>query len=177
MTANARLSQLIEHVRRRGCPGPTGLVQPQLVATGHGQAAWEDYGEFPPTTPLDIKLGLTKADDINHPLRWGVISASAIASDWIKSLQDVPGASFEAVWARDHAKATEYAEKHGFKKAHATLDELCADPSVDIIYIASKTFDHHWQALKALKAGKAIIVEKPFVDTAEQAREVSAARA
>ena len=41
----------------------------------------------PPTTPLDIRLGLTKEEGIHHKLRWGIVSASAIASDWIKSLQ------------------------------------------------------------------------------------------
>ena len=44
---------------------------------------------WPMNTPLDIRMGLTKEEGINHPLRWGIISASAIASDWIKSLQDV----------------------------------------------------------------------------------------
>lgn len=149
----------------------TGHVCPVAVATGHGLAAWEKYGH-PPTTPLDIRLGLTSEEGVNFPLRWGIVSASAIASDWIKSLQDVPGATLQAVWARDHEKGRKYAEQHGIHVAHATFGELCRDPEVDIVYIASKTFDHHWQALEVLKAGKAVLVEKPFMDTAEQAREV-----
>jgi len=152
----------------------SGHLIPQPVATGHGQNPWENFGS-PPTTPLDIRLGLTNAEDVKYPLRWGFVTASPIASDWIKSLQDVPGAAFQAVWARDHEKGKKYAEQHGIKVAHATFSDLCKDPDVDIIYIASKTFDHHWQALEALKAGKAILVEKPFMDTAEQAREVYAA--
>ena len=43
---------------------------------------------------------------------------------------------------------------------------MCNDPEVDIIYIASKTFDHHWQAMEAIAAGKNLLVEKPFTDTA-----------
>lgn len=75
--------------------------------------------DAPPTTPLDIRLGLTKAEDINFKLRWGFVSASAIGSDWIKSLQDVPGAEFQAIWARDHEAGKLYAEKHGINVAHA----------------------------------------------------------
>lgn len=112
---------------------------------------------------------------MNFPLRWGIVTASPIASDWIKSLQDVPGASVTAVWARDLAKGKAYAEAHGIAKAHASLDDLCSDPNVDIIYIASKTWDHHWQALKVIQAGKHLLIEKPFTDTAEQAKEVYAA--
>ena len=60
------------------------------------------YNGFPMNTPLDIRLGLTHENGIHHNLRWGIISASAISSDWVKSLQDVPGASVAAIAARGH---------------------------------------------------------------------------
>ena len=69
---------------------------------------------WPMSTPLDIRQRLTQEADVNHPLRWGIISASAIASDWIKSLQDVPGASVTAVAARDLDRANAYAEAWAF---------------------------------------------------------------
>ena len=28
---------------------------------------------WPMNTPLDIRMGLTKEEGINHPLRWGII--------------------------------------------------------------------------------------------------------
>ena len=45
---------------------------------------------MPFSTPLDVRKGLTKASDVNHKLNWGIISASAIASDWIKSARPTP---------------------------------------------------------------------------------------
>ena len=45
---------------------------------------------MPFSTPLDVRKGLTKASDVNHKLNWGIISASAIASDWIKSARPHP---------------------------------------------------------------------------------------
>ncbi|HCP49765.1 MAG TPA: hypothetical protein DIT73_06030, partial [Gammaproteobacteria bacterium] len=122
---------------------------------------------WPMSTPLDIRLGQTNENGINFPLRWGIISASAIASDWIKSLQDVPGASVVAVAARDKARAAAYAEAHGIPAAYGTYEELCNDPNVDIVYIASKTWDHHRDMLTAINAGKHVLCEKPFTDTAE----------
>ena len=127
---------------------------------------------WPMSTPLDIRLGQTNENGINFPLRWGIISASAIASDWIKSLQDVPGASVVAVAARDKARAAAYADAHGIPAAYGTYEELCNDPNVDIVYIASKTWDHHRDMLTAINAGKHVLCEKPFTDTAEQAREI-----
>lgn len=133
------------------------------------------YEGFPMNTPLDIRLGQTQEDGINFKLRWGIISASAIASDWIKSLQDVPGASVVAVAARDKERAVAYADAHGIPTAYDSYEALCNDPNVDIVYIASKTWDHHRDMMTAINAGKHVLCEKPFTDTAEQAREVYAA--
>ena len=121
---------------------------------------------------MDIRLGQTKEEDIDFPLRWGIISASAIASDWIKSLQDVPGASVTAVAARDKARADAYAEAHGVPNAYDSYQALCEDPDVDIVYIASKTWAHHRDLMTAINAGKHVLCEKPFTDTAAQAKEV-----
>ena len=130
---------------------------------------------WPLETPMDIRQGLTDENDVHHPLRWGIISASAIASDWIKSLQDVPGAKVTAVAARDRDRADAYARAHGVERAYDSYEALCADPNVDIVYIASKTWDHHRDLMTAIRAGKHVLCEKPFTDTAEQAREVYAA--
>ena len=142
-------------------------------------ARWTDDPTFrhglPMNTPMDIRLGKTSAEGINHKLRWGIISAAAIASDWIKSLQDVPGASVTAVAARDMSRAAAYAEAHGIATAYDSYEALCNDPDVDIVYIASKTWDHHKHLLAAIAAGKHVLCEKPFTDTAAQAREVYAA--
>ena len=133
------------------------------------------FDGWPMNTPMDIRLGQTREEDVHFPLRWGIVSASAIASDWIKSLQDVPGARVTAVAARDEDRAKAYAEAHGIPTAYGSYEALCADPNVDIVYIASKTWDHHRDLLMAIAAGKHVLCEKPFTDTEAQAREVYAA--
>lgn len=130
---------------------------------------------WPMNTPLDVRRGLTDEGGIRFPLRWGIISASAIASDWIKSLQEVPGAQITAVAARDKTRAELYADAHEIPSAYGSYEELCNDPNVDIVYIASKTWDHHRDLMTAIDAGKHVLCEKPFTDTAEQAKEVYAA--
>ena len=130
------------------------------------------FNGWPMSTPLDIRLGKTEQEGIEFPLRWGIISASAIASDWIKSLQDVPGASVTAVAARDEDRARIYADAHGIPTAYGSYEQLCNDPNVDIVYIASKTWDHYRDLMTAISAGKHVLCEKPFTDTAAQAKEV-----
>ncbi len=133
------------------------------------------YNGWPMNTPMDIRLGQTRAEDINYPLRWGIVSASAIASDWIKSLQDVPGASVMAIAARDKERAEAYAKAHDIPKAYGSYEELFNDPNIDIVYIATRTWTHYQYLMMAIAAGKHVLCEKPFTDTAEQAKEVYAA--
>ena len=133
------------------------------------------YNGFPMNTPMDIRLGLTHEDGIHHQLRWGIISASAISSDWVKSLQDVPGASVVANAARDMDRARAYADAHGIPTSYDSYEALCDDPNVDIVYIASKTWHHHRDVMMAIAAGKHVLCEKPFTDTAEQAKDAYAA--
>lgn len=169
-----RVGRLVSQLR------PGGIVQAVPVAGYRPETPASNNGMYGPegmpmATPLDIRKGLTSADGVNHKLNWGIISASAIASDWIKCLQDVPGATVTACAARDHPRAKIYAADHGIGTAHASYEELCSDRNVDIVYIGTKTTDHHKHMLMAIAAGKHVLCEKPFTETAEQAREVYAA--
>lgn len=53
-------------------------------------------------------------------------------------------------------------------------DDIFADPSVELILIATPTSSHFTLAKKALEAGKHVFVEKPLTETAAQAEELVA---
>ena len=46
--------------------------------------------------------------------------------------------------------------------AYATVDELCADPAVDVVYVASPHQMHASHAIAAARHGKHVLVEKPM---------------
>ena len=130
------------------------------------------------STPLDVRDGLTSADGVSHPLRWGVLGASNISSDWCKCLRHVPGASIVAVAARSLERATAFASKHGIPKVCTTYSELVSDPDVDIIYVGTKTFSHKEHSLLAIAAGKHVLCEKPLAESLADAHDMfDAARA
>jgi predicted homoserine dehydrogenase-like protein len=68
-----------------------------------------DTKAFPPSTPMDIRLGLTKAEDTAYPLRWGIIGTGNISKQWVQALGACKGATLAAVAARSEDRAKEFA--------------------------------------------------------------------
>ncbi|HGD9480559.1 TPA: Gfo/Idh/MocA family oxidoreductase [Streptococcus agalactiae] len=59
-------------------------------------------------------------------------------------------------------------------KAYDKLEDMLADESIDVIYVATINQDHYKVAKAALLAGKHVLVEKPFTLTYDQANELFA---
>jgi predicted dehydrogenase len=105
-------------------------------------------------------------------VRWGVIGPGRIASNVIGDAPHVPGAEFVAVASRSAERAKAFAEKHGIPRVHDSYRAILDDDAVDVVYIATTHPQHRAIALAALRAGKAIMVEKAFTVTPEATREI-----
>jgi predicted dehydrogenase len=57
-------------------------------------------------------------------------------------------------------------------RATAEFDEALADPSVDLVAIATPPRLHYAMTMRAIAAGKHVLVEKPLAEEAAQAREL-----
>ena len=60
----------------------------------------------------------------------------------------------------------------GIEKAYSSFDELVADPEIDVVDIVSPNYLHREQILKAVKAGKHVLCEKPLTLNGDDAVEV-----
>jgi xylose dehydrogenase (NAD/NADP) len=76
-----------------------------------------------------------------------------------------------AVGSRNLAKATAYARKHGLPTAHGTYDDLLADPTIEAVYISLPNHMHIEWTIRALKAGKHVLCEKPLCRDPSRASE------
>jgi predicted dehydrogenase len=84
----------------------------------------------------------------------------------------VDGARAVAVASRSLDRARAFADRHGLDRAYGSYAEILADPDVDVLYVATPHPQHHALALGALRAGKALLVEKAFTATTAGAVEV-----
>src|SRR5688572_26942243 len=63
-------------------------------------------------------------------------------------------------------------EKYPFVNIVRTIDELIADESIDLLVVTTPNDTHFPYAAAALQAGKHVILEKPFTNTTDEAREL-----
>ena len=106
-------------------------------------------------------------------VRWGVIAAGGIADRrTIPGMMLADNAELIAVMEINMEFAEKIRAKYNAKRAYDDVDALLADPEIDAVYIASPVNCHKEQALKAAKAKKHILIEKPICATVEEGEEV-----
>ncbi|MEM4310984.1 MAG: Gfo/Idh/MocA family oxidoreductase [Nitrososphaerales archaeon] len=89
-----------------------------------------------------------------------VISGTGdVSNKHYKAITSTTHGKLLGVCSRD-AKRAEEAAKKWHTKAYG-FDEMLKDPEVDLVVICSSDDEHYRQSIKALEAGKNVIVEKP----------------
>ena len=106
------------------------------------------------------------------PVRWGVLGPGHIASTFVAAVREGTRSDVVAVGSRSPERARAFAERHVVPRAHGSYEELVADDGLDAVYIASPHSEHHAHALLALRAGRAVLVEKAFARNLAETDEV-----
>lgn len=108
------------------------------------------------------------------PLRIGLLGASRIAELAITEASRATGDVRAAVAARDPERARAYAAEHGYESVSPSYEALIADESLDLIYIGLPNGLHAEWAVAALRAGRSVLVEKPFAANLAEFERVAA---
>jgi predicted dehydrogenase len=109
---------------------------------------------------------------VTEEIRWGVVGPGRIAEKVVEDFAVVDGARAVAVASRSLDRAQDFAGRHGIERAHGSYAAILADPDVDVLYVSTPHPQHHAIARAAIRAGKALLVEKAFTATVAGAREV-----
>ena len=109
---------------------------------------------------------------------FGILGAGNIAHRFSASLSHERRARLVAASCRSAQKAQAFLGQvpHADEtRAYGSHEELLQDPSIEAVYLALPHDLHHEWALRAIRAGKAVLCEKPAMLTADQMREVATA--
>lgn len=91
--------------------------------------------------------------------RWATLGCGVIAHELAQAMAE-RGQTLYAVANRTPEKAAAFAAQYGIPKVYAHLEEVFADPEVDILYISTPHNTHISFLRQALAAGKHVLCEK-----------------
>lgn len=111
------------------------------------------------------------------PIRWGILSTGRIAGIFAEGVLRSKTGLLAAAASRSMGPARGFAKKYKIPRAYGSYADLLKDPAVEAVYIAPPHPFHAQWAVRAAKAGKHILCEKPLTMNArDTARVLRAAR-
>ena len=113
---------------------------------------------------------------MERKIKWGVLGTAYIFErDTAEGMRQAENCELYAIAGRSIEKAQHFKEKYGFQVAYGSYEELINDPNVEAIYNPLPNTMHHEWTIKALRAGKHVLCEKPLAPTEQEAKEMFAA--
>ncbi|TVZ05982.1 gfo/Idh/MocA family oxidoreductase [Trebonia kvetii] len=101
--------------------------------------------------------------DTATQVRWGIVGTANIArAQFLPGLREAGGGRAALVASRDKGRAEAYAAANGVDRGVADYAALIESPDVDAVYVALPNAPHAEWTMRALRAGKAVLCEKPL---------------
>lgn len=95
--------------------------------------------------------------------KWGIIGPGSIAHNFADGLREAKSGELLAVGSRSVERRAEFGDEYNIAsdKRYDNYEALVADPDIDAIYVSTPHPWHANLAILAMRAGKAVLVEKP----------------
>lgn len=106
-------------------------------------------------------------------VKWGILGNAEIARVCvIPAMQKSRNGKVHALASRSPERARQVAAENNIARVYGDYDDLLSDPEVDAVYIPLPNHLHHPWTLRALRAGKHVLCEKPLACDAREAQEM-----
>jgi xylose dehydrogenase (NAD/NADP) len=114
---------------------------------------------------------------MSEQVRWGVLGCAAIAINRvIPGMEKAKLTELTAIASRTLSKAQKVAAQFNIPRAYGSYEALLADPEIEAVYIPLPNGYHAEWSIKAMRAGKHVLCEKPLAMNAAEARAIQAVR-
>ena len=102
-------------------------------------------------------------------IRFGIAGLGRIARRMVSAMASCEEAELYGVASRSLERAQAFQQEYGAVKAYGSYEEMFQDPDIDAVYLAVPNSLHVPLAMQAMAQGKAVLCEKPFAPTREEA--------
>lgn len=107
-------------------------------------------------------------------LNWGLLSTARINQALIKPLRASKRTRLLGAASRSQSAADAYAREWKIPRAYGSYEAMLADPEIDVIYNSLPNHLHAEWSIKAMRAGKHVLCEKPIALTLAEVDEMTA---
>jgi len=114
----------------------------------------------------------TPRDTARKPLRLGVAGLGRAFTLMLPTFAADHRVRLVAAADTNVAAREQFAAEVG-GAAYASVDELCADPEVEVVYVATPHELHADHALRVARAGKHLLIEKPLAISLDECRRIA----
>src|SRR6478752_1539650 len=95
------------------------------------------------------------AESGDRVFNWGLIGASTIARSYmIRAIETQPNGRVAGIASSDPERGHSFAAEYRIPRVYASVEQLLADPEIDVVYISTTNELHEPQTLAAAAAGK-----------------------
>jgi len=105
-------------------------------------------------------------------IRYGILSTASIVDRFVAGVRESKDGYVQAIASRTIEKAKEAAKRLNIETYYGSYEELFCDDNIDVIYIPTVNGFHYRDCQNALLHHKHVVMEKPFVLTENQAKEL-----
>jgi predicted dehydrogenase/threonine dehydrogenase-like Zn-dependent dehydrogenase len=142
------------------------------LMSGGGERSFGVLLEYHYEQPLEPTPFRSTTRRSTGSVRIGLIGAGAFARGTLLPALREENAELAAVATEGGLSAADVADRFGFERTAASTDEILSDDSINAVVIATRHGSHAALAAQALRAGKAVFVEKPLALGTEELEEI-----
>ena len=109
---------------------------------------------------------------VTKKIRWGILGTGNIARQFATGVRSSTRGVLATVGSRTQTTADEFAKTYAIPISIGSYEQLINDQSYDALYISTPNTMHHEWTIKALRAGKHVLCEKPIGANHAEAQEM-----
>lgn len=109
---------------------------------------------------------------VDRSIHWGILGTGAIAHRFADDFVHVKDGKLLASGSRSIERARLFADRFRIPYRHGSYQALAEDPRVEVVYIATPASEHKKEIELCLRAGKAVLCEKPLTVNVREAQDV-----
>jgi predicted dehydrogenase len=109
--------------------------------------------------------------------RWGVVGTGLVAQKFVLGLSADPRMEAVVVASGARENAERFAHTFGVASVADDVDAVATRDDLDAVYVATPPASHRDHAVRCLRAGRPVLLEKPFANTATDAQAIAQAAA